>query len=89
MPLRAANIEKRRDERSTGLEVVEIGVPGSDDRHIGIIRDRSDNGARIQVRGVDDLPRMIVVYSPSSDDGVPARVCWQRGRDVGIRYRKR
>ena len=83
------NIEKRRTERSTGLEVVEIGVAGSDERRIGVIRDRSESGARIQIRAAEDLPATITIYAPSSNDGVPAKVCWQRGRNVGIRYRRR
>ncbi len=77
--------DRRRAERSEGLEVIEVGIAGSDGRRIGVIRDRSAYGIRAQFRTTDDFPKMITIYSRSIGDGVPAMVCWQRGRDVGIR----
>lgn len=79
--------ERRRAERSTGLEVIEIEVAGSDERRIGVIRDRTAYGVRAQFRKTDDLPKVITIYSRSIGDGVPAIVCWQSGQDVGIRFR--
>ena len=80
--------EKRRTDRSTGLEVVEIEVAGCPDRHLGVIRDRSAQGARIQVRDAGRLPPKVKLFSPSIGDGVTAKVCWQRDGDIGIRFGK-
>ena len=78
--------DRRRPERAEGLEVIEVEIAGSDGRRIGVIRDRTAYGIRAQFRNTDDLPKMITIYSRSIGDGVPAMVCWQRGRDVGIRF---
>ena len=79
--------ERRRAERSEGLEVIEVEIAGSDSRRIGVIRDRTAYGIRAQFRNTDDFPKMITIFSRSIGDGVPAIVCWQSGRDVGIRFR--
>ena len=78
--------ERRRVERSDGLEVIEVEFAGCDGRRIGVIRDRTAYGIRAQFNHADDLPKKITIFSRSIGDGVAAKVCWQRGRDVGIRF---
>lgn len=89
MPTRAMHSEKRRSQRSIGLEVVEIEISGCDERRMGIVRDKSDRGARIEVGHATSMPSRIIVFSPSIGDGVHARVCWRRDREIGIRFCKR
>jgi hypothetical protein len=52
-----------------------------------LIRDISDQGARIIFSGAVNVPDIVDLYIPPKEETVGARVQWRRGDEVGLAFR--
>lgn len=77
-----------RKPRISAFEVVEIkngnGLPSS----IGVVKNISENGARITIFEADRLPARFEMWLPSAGLGASARIRWRWKNDIGVRFRK-
>ncbi len=51
-----------------------------------LIRDISDEGARIVFSDAVSVPDIIDLYIPQKEQTVPARVQWRRGDEIGLAF---
>ena len=51
-----------------------------------LIRDLSDDGARIIFSHTVNVPDVVELYIPQKDETVRARVKWRRGDEVGVDF---
>ena len=51
-----------------------------------LIRDISEQGARIIFSGAVNVPDMVELYIPHKDETIRARVKWRRGDEVGLAF---
>jgi hypothetical protein len=78
--------KEREANRVYGLEAVEIKCRARSQKIIGVIKDISSSGARIQVYDAAGLARKITLSSPSIGEGVPARIRWRRSTEIGVHF---
>ena len=53
-----------------------------------LIRDISDQGARIIFSGAVNVPDVVDLYIPQKEETIRARVQWRRGDEVGLAFRE-
>jgi hypothetical protein len=53
-----------------------------------LIRDISDQGARIIFSGAVNVPDVVDLYIPQKEQTIRARVQWRRGDEVGLAFRE-
>lgn len=51
-----------------------------------LVRDLSENGARLEFGGPTELPKAFRLFITSSNMLIPAELAWQRGLAAGARF---
>ncbi len=81
-------LKRSRLERLDAFEAVEIecgnGLPST----AGVLKDISQNGARITLLQAAELPRSIEIEFQHLALSVQAHIHWRRKNDIGVRFEK-
>jgi hypothetical protein len=51
-----------------------------------IVRDLTDNGARLEFSESVALPEMFELYMPNKDEYFQARIEWRKGNNIGVSW---
>ena len=76
----------RQSPRVHGSEAVEVFTEDSPKPVIGVIRDISENGARIRIATAMELPDRILLSSPTAGERRRATIRWREGTSIGIHF---
>jgi hypothetical protein len=81
--------ERRRERRRKALKTARLYLDGRAAGIEGIIHNLSPTGAQLELPGDHQLKRSVVLYLPTENIRIDARVVWQRGRQLGLEFSRR
>jgi len=81
--------ERRRERRRKALKSARLYLDGRASAIDGVIHNMSPTNAQVELPGEHKLPASIVLYLPTENIRVDAKVVWQRGRLVGVEFSRR